>query len=97
MVCEHLKELEDELVSAGVRETSRGQVWSENCREWVYFDCCLELPSLRERFGFESCVVDHELLGCHEGEELGLVCSVCHDAIMGLPGRHRDRGVRVFR
>jgi hypothetical protein len=44
MTCEHLLPLEEALLAEGIRETSRGQAWSENCREWVYFDCRLDLP-----------------------------------------------------
>ena len=36
MTCEHLIELERAIIAAGIRETSRGQAWSRNCREWVY-------------------------------------------------------------
>ena len=47
MVCEHLTGLEQELLRMGIREVHRGQPWSKNCREWVYFDCCFDLVALR--------------------------------------------------
>ena len=50
------------MLAAGIRETSRGQTWSENCREWVYFDCVLDLPSLRKRFSLSEVVQDHDHL-----------------------------------
>ena len=84
MVCEHLAELEQALLAAGMRETYRGQAWSSNCREWVYFACFLELASLRKRFLFAGCVQDHEHRGTHDGQEVGLVCTQCHDAVMGV-------------
>jgi hypothetical protein len=83
MVCEHLRALENALLEAGIEETSHGQAWSKNCREWVYFRCVLNRPSLRQRFELPSCVVDHEHLGTHDGREAGFVCKICHDAIMG--------------
>lgn len=42
-MCEHLIGLDKELKSLGIRETYRGQPWSENCREWAYYDCVLAL------------------------------------------------------
>lgn len=82
-VCEHLKPLEDELLAIGFKELARGQVWSKNCREWVYFDCTLDVPALLERFAFPPCVEAHEHLGTHDGSEYGLYCAACHDGIMG--------------
>ena len=42
MLCDHLKPLEAELKQSGIKEAYRGQAWSHNCREWVYFDCHLD-------------------------------------------------------
>jgi hypothetical protein len=83
MVCEHLRALEQELLARGIKETYRGQTWSRNCREWVYFECCFDLPALRARMSFPLCVIDHVHRGTHDGSEAGLVCSQCWDAIMG--------------
>lgn len=84
MVCEHLSALEQEILTAGVRETFRGAAWTRNCREWVYFDCWLDLPALRARFTFAPCVVDHTHRGTHDGSEAGFFCETCKDAIMGV-------------
>ena len=83
MVCEHLRALEQEMQARGVTETYRGQVWTRNCREWVYFDCYLDRAALRQRFDFAACVQDHEHRGTHNGQEAGFVCHQCWDAIMG--------------
>ncbi|MEZ5960444.1 MAG: hypothetical protein R3C30_08445 [Hyphomonadaceae bacterium] len=83
MVCEHLSALESELLAHGVEVTSRGQAWSKNCREWVYFACRLDLPALRERFAFAPCVEDHLHRGTHDGSEAGFVCNQCLDGVMG--------------
>jgi len=81
--CRHLYPLEATLIASGIRETTRGQVWSERCREWVYFDCTLDVSALQERFRFDSCVAVHEHRGTHDGSEKGFYCSTCHDGIMG--------------
>jgi hypothetical protein len=94
MLCEHLRPLEVAMVAAGVEEVFRGQPWSRNCREWVYFRCVLDRRALRERFALPSTVVDHEHLGTHDGQEAGFACSLCHDAIMGNHPQHP--GDRVF-
>ncbi len=84
MVCEHLSALEQALISRGVAVTFRGQSWSMNCREWVYFDCFLDTAAICEHFAFPDSVQDHTHRGTHDGQELGLVCARCHDAIVGL-------------
>lgn len=84
MVCPHLAELEAALLASGARETFRGQAWSQNCREWVYFDRVLDVPALQARFSFGDVVQVHENLDPKSGLERGFVCSACHDAIMGL-------------
>lgn len=83
MVCEHLAALERALTESGIAETFRGQAWGDNCREWVYFTCVLDLPAMRARFAFSPCVEDHAHRGTHDGSEAGFVCTACHDAIMG--------------
>ena len=95
MVCEHLRELELAIASAGINETYRGQVWSENCREWVYFDCLLELAAIREAFDLAPCVVDHRNDDSRSGLEAGFVCKKCNDAIMGVHP-NSGRAKRVF-
>jgi len=84
MVCEHLAPLEQALIDNDIAVTFRGQAWSMNCREWVYFDCFLDVPAIRKRHSLPDCVQDHSHRGTHDGQELGLVCAVCHDGIMGL-------------
>lgn len=83
MVCEHLAALEQEIAARGIAESYRGQAWSRNCREWVYYACVLDLAALRARFGFAPCVIDHAHRGTHDGSESGFVCEQCQDAIMG--------------
>jgi hypothetical protein len=84
LVCEHLRELEQELIEAGIKETARGQVWTENCSEWVYFDVVLDIKSLLARFDFDKCVTVHENLDPRSGTERGFYCNQCQDGVMGL-------------
>lgn len=83
MTCEHLRDLEQAIQARGIRETYRGQSWSKSCREWVYFDCFIDTAAVRETWSLADCVTDHAHRGTHDGQERGLVCSICHDAIMG--------------
>ena len=70
------------LIEAGMKETYRGQAWS-NVNEWVYFDCVLDLIECRKRFSLPECVVDHIHRGTHDGTEHGLYCEECRDGVMG--------------
>ena len=83
MLCEHLRPLEQAIITAGIRETFRGRPWSMNCREWVYFDCYIDTDSVLKAFSFLDCVSVHAHRGTHDGQEKGFVCSRCQDAIMG--------------
>ena len=84
MVCEHLRPVEQAIQRQGIKETYRGQPWSDNCREWVYFDCYLDTAAIRTKIEFEACVKDHVLRGTHDGSERGFYCERCRDGVMGL-------------
>ncbi|SDP96250.1 hypothetical protein SAMN05428975_4192 [Mucilaginibacter sp. OK268] len=83
-MCEHLIELERFIKANGIQETFRGKAWSDSCREWVYFDCLLDLTSLRNRFQFPAFILTHINDDNKSGMEAGFVCDLCKDAIMGL-------------
>ncbi len=91
MVCEHLSELERQLLEQGYHETWRGQAWTV-AREWVYFDCHLPLDEIREIMRLDPCVENREHWGTHDGVEYGFVCTVHHDAVMG---RHPQEHGRI--
>ncbi len=97
MTCEHLRQLEAEIIAAGLQETFLGPAWSKNCREWVYFDCYFDRQSIRKRLPLADCVHDHEHRGTHSGQEAGFVCAHCHDAIMGLHPSQVTDGTAVYR
>ena len=84
MVCRHLEPIEKTLQALHVEETFRGDAWSKNCREWVYFRCILDLEKARRAFEMDPCVENHDLVDARLGSELGLYCRNCHDGVMGL-------------
>ncbi len=84
MTCEHLRDVERAILAGGFRESSRGQAWSLNCREWVYFECFIDTSAVRRAFELPACVQDHTHRGTHDGSEHGLVCESCNDALMGF-------------
>ncbi|MCB0843354.1 MAG: hypothetical protein KDE26_08885 [Bacteroidetes bacterium] len=83
MVCKHLSPLEQELIASRIPETYRGKAWGQGTREWVYFDCVLDLESLQQRFQFDDCVEVHQNLDPKSGQESGFYCKSCLDGIMG--------------
>lgn len=89
MVCQHLVALEQTLLDSGAKLTYRGQAWSRNCREWVYFDVALDLAAVRARFALGPEIETHENTDPRSGLEAGFVCSLCHDAVIGVPGSAR--------
>lgn len=84
MECKHLQSLEAGLLAAGIKETFRGQAWSNNCREWVYFDCLLDLKALRRNYNLPEFVISHVNNDPRSGLEAGFVCQECKDGIIGL-------------
>ena len=93
-MCEHLSELELELKKRGIKETYRGEAWSKNAREWVYYDCILVLDKLRARFAFPDFVTDSVNNDERSGLESGFYCERCQDAIMGLHPK-RSNGILI--
>lgn len=96
-MCIHLKPLQDYLIGLSIAETYRGQVWSENCREWIYYDAVLKPKELIQRFHFDDTIKIFDYQDIKVGSELGLECSVCHDGIMGPhPGSPYAKGKPVI-
>ncbi len=82
-MCEHLSKLEQEIKQSGIKEIYRGKPWSNNCREWVYFDCVIDTDSVKKNMTLADCVQVHTNHDPKSGREHGLVCTECHDAVMG--------------
>ena len=89
-MCRHLAPLEKELHRLGIKETYRGQPWSENCREWVYFDCYLDIENLRIRLHIPDFVTHHRNDDQRSGTEEGFYCEKCKDGIMGYNRTFRN-------
>lgn len=83
-MCEHLTTLDNELKTKWIKETYRGQPWSDNCREWVYYDCVLDVEKLKSRYNFDACVTVSQNDDQRSGRELGFYCELCYDAVMGF-------------
>lgn len=83
MTCEHLRPLEEAILACNIRETFRGAACLQDCREWVHFDCFLDLLALREVFDLADCVIEHCHRGTQDGQQRGFVCTACNDAILG--------------
>ena len=82
-MCEHLINLDNELKAKRIKETFRGQPWSDNTREWVYYDCILNLEEIRKRYNFPSFVTIHTNDDNKSGLEAGFYCEICKDGVMG--------------
>ena len=83
-VCDHLRSVEDRLVSLRRAITASGQVWTKNCRYWVYFDAVLDCEALMKTLALPACVEIHQNDDPRSGRERGLVCTADHDAVMGI-------------
>ena len=81
---EHLERLDTELKNRGIQETFRGKAWSENCREWVYYDCILDLDKLKQRFNFPDFVKVHINDDNKSGMEAGFYCELCKDGVIRI-------------
>jgi hypothetical protein len=50
---------------------------------------------VRDFFELDPCVVEHEHLGTHDGQEAGFVCTVHQDGIMGAHPKH-SKGIPTY-
>jgi hypothetical protein len=83
-VCDHLRPVEDHLRALGRKVTADGQVWSQNCRYWVYFDAVLDCEALVKKFSLPSFVEISQNDDPRSGREKGLFCGTDLDAVMGF-------------
>ena len=95
MVCEHLKQLESDIIAAGIEETYRGSPWGEDSREWVYFACWLDPEKITDKYSFPGCVSFFEHGGTLDGAESGFECKTCKDGVMGYHKLYAE-GKTVF-
>jgi hypothetical protein len=83
-VCEHLQAADKYVRDQGAHVISAGRPWSANCHVWIYFDAVLDCERLIKGLGLAPCVQIHDHRGTHDGSELGIVCTIHNDGIMGL-------------
>jgi hypothetical protein len=83
-MCIHLKAVEDYIKQQGIVEYWRGQPWTRNCREWIYFECVFSPTQLKAKLGLDACVDIHIYNDIKAGSEQGLICNECKDGVMGL-------------
>jgi hypothetical protein len=82
------------MISGGMRETFRGRAPSNNCREWVYFDCYIDTEAVRRHFTFADCVIEHAHRGTHDGRRGALSVPPATIPVMGA--YEPADGVAVF-
>jgi hypothetical protein len=95
-MCEHLIELDNYLKNKSIKELFRGKAWSENCNEWVYYDCILNVNKLRKKFKLNNCVEIHEYDDIKVANELGFFCNNCKDGIMGFNLNNKDTKDKII-
>ena len=83
-MCIHLEELEKYLKQQNIKETFRGKAWDLHCREWIYFDCYLNIEKLRLKFDLPKFIIHHFNDDIRSGLEEGFVCTECNDGIIAL-------------
>ena len=83
-MCKHLIEIDNYIRNMGIEELFRGKAWSENCNEWVYYNCIIDIKKLKEKFILNNCVTIHEYNDSKVANELGFICNNCKDGIMGF-------------
>ena len=96
-MCEHLMELDRYIKNKGIKEIFRGKAWSENCNEWVYYDCIMNIKKLKEKFIFDNCITIHEYFDIKSANELGFFCNKCKDGIMGfIPNNELSKNKKLL-
>lgn len=83
-VCRCLEPVYKYILESRAKITHAGQVWSKNCRIWIYFDSLIDCDSLRQKFNLNETITTHVFCDNWQGSEKGFVCSVHHDALMGI-------------
>ena len=83
-MCEHLIEIDNYIKAKGVKEIFRGKAWSENCNEWAYYDCIINIEKIKEKIIINNCIEIHEYHDIKVSNELGFFCNKCKDGVMGF-------------
>ena len=57
---------------------------ASNSREWVYYDCVLNMQEIRVRFELPGFIEAHINDDFKSGPERGFVCTRCQDAVISI-------------
>jgi hypothetical protein len=89
-----LEALDNYVRNKNVKELFRGNAWSKNCREWVYYDCVLNVKKLKEKFSFNNCVIIREYNDIKVANELGFFCNRSKMALWDLILIMKERKIK---
>ena len=78
-----LKEIAEYLTSQAIPVTYYGMPWTGCVNNWIYFDTCLELEILREKFQLGANIMVHENQDPRSGTERGFIDTNTGEALMG--------------
>lgn len=97
-MCEHLHPVETYLKRLGRKRRVRTQAGMADAPDPMLYNCVLDTQALITRFALPEYVEAFEALDTPGGEESGLVCHVCHEAISGAhPYGRSAEGVPLIR
>ncbi len=82
-MCEHLDPVESYLIRLGRKSKALSQASIAEARNEMLYNCVLDPEALITRFALPEYVEAFEALDTPAGEESGLICHVCHEAIAG--------------
>lgn len=60
-----------------------GKAWGNCTNNWIYFDTCLDIEAMKEKFGLDDSMEVHENLDPRSGLERGFIDKVTGEGIMG--------------
>ena len=78
-----LREIATRLFLQQVPVTAFGKVWSKCTNNWIYFDTCLDIESLKTEYELGDTFEVHENLDPKSGTERGIIDTHTGEAIMG--------------
>lgn len=89
-MCEHLNPVESYLIQLGRKPNLRSRASIAQARRRMLYNCVLDSDALIARFSLPEHVEAFEALDTPAGEESGLICHVCQEALSGAHpyGRH---------
>lgn len=96
-MCTHLEKVVEYLTHHAIKEAWRGQPWTDNCREWIYYDAVLDPVFLQRHLSLDACIEMHDYSDIKAGSERGLFCTICKDGVMGMhPNDQQAKGKPVI-